>query len=415
MRPWSWLERYRRSSQRVRFHQYTRYLIYSFVLVEAMLIGVWAVAMPAGSTPWLWPAVGIGSAHVALNLLVTRSGLAHYLGLGERPVRSLAAFTLVTLAASGGGLWLIASGRLDPGLATIVSWPAMFFCGPVLLALPLRPAMALAALPPVATGVGLLAIGLPEQQRMALLISMAVGGFVFGASYRCSGWTLRVVDELDAARESQARLAVAEERLRFSRDLHDVLGRNLSVIALKSELAVQLSQRGSPSATDQMTEVQRIAQESQREIREVARGYREANLHSELEGARGVLAAAGVDCRIEDEAASVLPAPVQAALGWVVREGTTNVLRHAEAGRCTVRLRRTRDLTVLEMENDGAVPDSGQPAPGPAGVGSGLAGLRERVAVFGGTVTAGTEAGGTFRLTAAIPVHPDLARTGAER
>ena len=84
--------------------------------------------------------------------------------------------------------------------------------------------------------------------------------------------------EAERAREVETRLAVAEERLRFGRDLHDVLGRNLSVISLKSELAVQLARRGRPEAVEQMIEVQRIAQESQREVRAVVRGYREADL-----------------------------------------------------------------------------------------------------------------------------------------
>lgn len=91
---------------------------------------------------------------------------------------------------------------------------------------------------------------------------------------RLSAWTPRVMWNLREARVIQTRLAVAEERLRFGRDMHDVLGRNLAVIALKSELAVQPAQRGRPEAVDRMVEVQRIARESQQEIRELVRGYR---------------------------------------------------------------------------------------------------------------------------------------------
>src|SRR5690606_16835418 len=153
-----------------------------------------------------------------------------------------------------------------------------------------------------------------------------------------SAWLLNSVFELDEARETRARLAVAEERLRFGRDLHDVIGRNLAVMALKSELAVQLARRERPEAVEQMIEVQRIAQESQREIRDVVRGYREADLEAELAGARGVLAAAGIDCEVTGRPAG-LPPRVQSALGWVVREATTNVLRHGDATWCAVTVR----------------------------------------------------------------------------
>ncbi|PHQ50917.1 hypothetical protein BLA24_18835 [Streptomyces cinnamoneus] len=217
---------------------------------------------------------------------------------------------------------------------------------------------------------------------------------------RVSGWMLSIVWEVDAARGVQARLAVAEERLRFSRDMHDILGRNLAVIALKSELAVQLSRRATDAAAEQMAEVQRIAQESQRELREVVRGYREADLHTELVGARGVLTAAGIECRIDDAAAVELPVAVQSALAWVVREATTNVLRHADARRCAVRLRQTDGWAVLMVENNGVRADG---AASGKGSGSGLAGLRERLTELGGTLAYAYGAQSTFRVTARVP------------
>ncbi|MEU8975008.1 histidine kinase [Streptomyces monashensis] len=217
---------------------------------------------------------------------------------------------------------------------------------------------------------------------------------------RCGAWTLSVMWEADRARETEARLAVAEERLRFGRDLHDVLGRNLSVISLKSELAVQLARRGRPEAVEQMIEVQRIAQESQREVRAVVRGYREADLGAELVGAQGVLTAAGIDCAVGDRTTG-LPAEVQSALGWVVREATTNVLRHGDAGHCTLRLEMQEGRVVLTVENDGAAgtPDGGG--------GSGLAGLRERLAAVGGTLRAGRVGDDLFRLAAEVPLKQE--------
>ncbi|MBB0230170.1 sensor histidine kinase, partial [Streptomyces calidiresistens] len=237
-----------------------------------------------------------------------------------------------------------------------------------------------------------------------LLLTAVFCASFFGFTYRTSAWSLRVVDELEASRETRARLAVAEERLRFGRDMHDVLGRNLSVIALKSELAAQLARRGADAAVDQMIEVERIARESQREMRAVLRGYRDADLFAELAGARGVLEAAGTECRIEPADPRRMPElsdAVGAALGWVVREGTTNVLRHAEAARCVIAVRGRRDGTVeLEVGNDGVTvrPEGGGDR------GSGLRGLRERLAPLGGTLEAGPNGTGDgWRLVARVP------------
>ncbi|MCF3145846.1 sensor histidine kinase [Streptomyces platensis] len=239
---------------------------------------------------------------------------------------------------------------------------------------------------------------------MAFLLFFA-GIWSFGLA-RPTGWLLGVIWKLDAARSTETRLAVAEERLRFSRDLHDVMGRNLAVIALKGELAVQLARRERPEAVEQMVEVQRIAQEAQREVREVVRGYRKADLQAELAGARSILRAAGVDCRIEGEEGAQLSPEVESALGWVVREGTTNVLRHAaEVRRCAVRTRidPLRSVLVMTMENDGVThPPDGAVAGSVAG--SGLKGLRERLRPLGGSMTSGRVPNGGFRLTVELPV-----------
>jgi len=190
------------------------------------------------------------------------------------------------------------------------------------------------------------------------------------------------------------------------------------VIALKSELAVQLARRERPEAVTQMVEVQRIAHETQMEVRGVVRGYREADLQVELAGARSVLRAARVDCRVdypsEDGGGTPLPEAVRSALGWVVREGTTNVLRHADAVRCAVRVRVHAGTAVLEMENDG-VPTglrtgtgagTGAGAGTGTGEGSGLKGLRERLAALGGTLESGPGDGvGTYRLRAELPLE----------
>src|SRR5256886_11759898 len=113
-------------------------------------------------------------------------------------------------------------------------------------------------------------------------------------AFRATVWTMGVVWELDRSRQVQASLAVAEERLRFARDLHDVVGRTLSVIALKAELAAQLAKRGRDDAVDEMLEVRRIAQESLAELRAVVGGSRTADLDVGVARARSLLPSAGI-------------------------------------------------------------------------------------------------------------------------
>ena len=336
---------------------------------------------------------------------LTRPVLGHYLRRGELPPRALHP----------------AAALLALGLALILVLAALGGADPVTIRLSIG-----AALLPFGMLYGLVVPVRVFLRRSALLavLLMAVFGWIdpdptatfmvglvtaFGACFslfacRCSAWNLGVLWEAERAREMEARLAVAEERLRFGRDLHDVMGRNLAVIALKSELAVQLARRGRPEAVEQMIEVQRIAQESQREVRDVVRGYREADLGVELAGAQGVLTAAGITCEVRGEAGG-LPGEVQSALAWVVRETTTNVLRHGDAGRCSVVLRVTEGQVVLTVENDGAEAAGGQAG----GAGSGLAGLRERLRQVDGTLQAGLVGAGVFRVVAEVPLRHEYA------
>jgi two-component system sensor histidine kinase DesK len=338
----------------------------------------------------------------ALTNRLTRTALDHYLGRAELPARThRAPAVLLGLALA----LIVALAGLDAATPLAVRFtiggvvlPFALLYG---LTVPVRVFLRRSA---VFAALLTAAVGLADRDGAGLVATgaMAVFQAVFALlAGRCGAWTLAVLWEAERAREVEARLAVAEERLRFGRDLHDVLGRNLSVISLKSELAVQLARRGRPEAVEQMIEVQRIAQESQREVRAVVRGYREADLGAELAGAQGVLTAAGIACEVRAEAAG-LPPEVQSALGWVVREATTNVLRHGDADRCEVVLRVPEGHVVLTVENDGV---TGTPH---GGGGSGLAGLRERLAVVGGTLEAGAVGGDRFRLVAEVPLMQEV-------
>ncbi|KMS86917.1 MULTISPECIES: sensor histidine kinase [Streptomyces] len=335
---------------------------------------------------------------VASNRL-TRPALDHYLGRARLPADAHRAPAVLLALALALTVALSALDAADPMTVRLALGACLLPFGLLYgLTVPVRVFLRRSAvLAAVLTG----GVWLADHDTVGLLATFLMVAFqtVFSLlACRCGAWTLAVLWEAERAREAEARLAVAEERLRFGRDLHDVLGRNLSVISLKSELAVQLARRGRPEAVEQMIEVQRIAQESQREVRAVVRGYREADLGVELAGAQGVLTAAGIDCEVRAEPGG-LPAEVQSALGWVVREATTNVLRHGDAGRCAVGLSVREGRAVLTVENDGAVAADG-------GGGSGLAGLRERLAAVGGTLEAGFAGADRdrFRLVAEVPL-----------
>ena len=187
-------------------------------------------------------------------------------------------------------------------------------------------------------------------------------------SLRLSLWLAAMVRELDDARQAQAQLAVAEERLRFARDLHDVTGRDLSVIAVKAELVAQLAEREDPRAVEHGREVAQIARASLAEIRGLVRGYREADLATELRGTASLLRSAHAEVTIHGEADDI-PASHAGTAAWVLREGGTNILRHADPSTVTITL-APGGITLV---NDGA--------PGPAELhqGSGLTGMRERL------------------------------------
>lgn len=397
---------WRNRSSAAKVELYTRGSFHLFVLIEIVSFGLAGVGSAAGtsSAPVMLSLVLTVCAHAVLVGFLSSRALDWIVGRRERPVRLAVVTSVLTAAACLAVLVLRKTGHFaDSAAPTLVTGMACFATGSLVLCVRrVRRMLCVAPASAVGTGVAVLALGLPVGEALGYTVGVLLTGLFMSLACGFSGWLLTTIYELDRARELQAQLAVAEERLRFGRDLHDVMGRNLAVIALKSELAVQLARRERPEAVDQMIEVQRIARESQREVRDVVRGYREADLAVELEGARGVLSAAGMDCRIEyGAAARELPSEVQSALGWVVREATTNVLRHGDAHTCLIRLTApaapSEGPVTLLVENDGA-PET------PAGPpGSGLAGLRERLAAVDGTLLAGPAGGGLFRLRAEIP------------
>ena len=198
--------------------------------------------------------------------------------------------------------------------------------------------------------------------------------------------------DLHAAREEIARLAAVDERLRIARDMHDLLGHSLAVIALKAELAERLLATDQERAAREVAEVRDVARRSLAEIRAAVAGYRRPRLAEELARARQGLAAAGIACDYGPPPEG-MPGAVEAVLAWVIREGATNALKHSGARYCAIAFTGQAGQLGVVVEDDGRGPAGG-------GAGSGLAGLTERVRAAGGDLRIGPSRLGGFRLEA---------------
>ncbi|MFI0223512.1 sensor histidine kinase [Streptomyces lydicus] len=187
------------------------------------------------------------------------------------------------------------------------------------------------------------------------------------------------------ARAEVARLASEAERARIARDLHDLLGHSLTAITVKSGLARRLAASEGSHALPEISEVETLTRQALADVRAAVSGYREVTLVNELARGRELLRASGIMADLPT-ATDVVDVSQQELFGWVVREGLTNVVRHARASRCTV------TLSALEVE----VRDDGVGSPAPDG--NGLSGLRERVSAAGGRVQAGPVSPRGWRL-----------------
>jgi two-component system, NarL family, sensor histidine kinase DesK len=239
-------------------------------------------------------------------------------------------------------------------------------------------------------------LGLGPGGRLSEFVNGVALTFFLGLMMWFYRRAMMLVTELRRARADLARLAVAEERLRFARDLHDLLGHSLTTIALKSQLARRLAEPGSPVAVE-MADIESVTHQALAEVRDAVTGYRARSLAEELDAARATLAVAGIDVRMCLDS-TPLPATLDSLLGWVVREGTTNVLRHSGASTCEFRL--SRNDTTVSL----AVDDNGVGTHGGAHTGHGLAGLAERLTNAGGHLDSGPAPGRGFHLAARLPL-----------
>ena len=285
---------------------------------------------------------------------------------------------------------------------------------------PILIALALGALMCVAIGVDgltsapdlavMLVIWLPN--RYGWLVGVGVGLIAYALSATVPGWgqqpgvlfgtciaTLAVwgisqamsrAIQVAQMREENAELAIQEERNRFARDLHDILGHSLTVVTVKAELAGRLIDVDPSRAKAEIADLERLARDALADVRRAVSGYREITLPGELARARSALEAAGI-CATLPNSTDEVPSDLRELFAWTVREGVTNVLRHSGAENCEV------VLTPAAVE----VRDNGRGADQPS-IGHGLIGLRERAAELGAVLTTRTLTPG-FSLKVSLP------------
>jgi two-component system sensor histidine kinase DesK len=226
--------------------------------------------------------------------------------------------------------------------------------------------------------------------RVALVLPALL---LFGGGAMALRYLLNVLNELRAARAEIAQQAADRERARIARDLHDLLGHNLSLITLKGELATRLLPEGT-TGSNEVKEMVVLSREALRQVRDAVSGYRQPTLATELRAAQIALTAAGVEVDVS-QGVGALDRESEAVLGWVIREATTNVIRHSGAKHCQIKLCETDSQLQVEVLNDGW-----RVVQAPAG--NGLRGLEERLASIGGTLEASPLPDAGFRLRATI-------------
>ncbi|PPG60501.1 sensor histidine kinase [Rathayibacter sp. AY1D2] len=362
----------------------------SFVVI---VLAVWSVAvLSAEAEEWRKGAYFLGAA--AWVAVFSPTALAYRRADREGPVRLRAAPTLVfCLGVAAAALTGTAAGSLALGLSLAATLVAV---------LPWQSGVRLRVM--VLCTIVLAVAAVLEQTRAAPDASAALSTLLLFATLLpltvvSALWWWDIVRELDRARAAEGRLAAAQERLLLAGDVHDLQGHHLQVIALQLELAERLLGSDPEAALEQLRAAQRSVDGARTGTRELATRFRSVPLVDELANAADLLRSAGLRVELEvDPAASHAPAET---LGPVVRETTTNILKHGGGSSARLRLAREQDEWRFEAVNDLA-PDAEEAD----GTGSGVLGMAERVERAGGTLRAGAVRR-SFELDARLPVGSD--------
>lgn len=226
-----------------------------------------------------------------------------------------------------------------------------------------------------------------------LVISIAVG---LGNAWFSDDEAKRLA--IDQSQEEIRRLAATAERERIARDLHDLLGHTLTLITVKAELAAKLAERDMRDAAREIRELEAVSRDALRHVREAVGGYRSGGLAGEMAIARIALSAAKVEIRAELSTSHPCPPAHDDLFALVLREAVTNVVRHAAAHHCSVKLACDGVRTSLSIHDDG----SG----GRIRAGNGIKGMRERLELMRGTLDIESDERGT-RVMATLPLPQD--------
>ncbi|MFB7939677.1 sensor histidine kinase [Streptomyces sp. NPDC004779] len=247
-----------------------------------------------------------------------------------------------------------------------------------------------------------LKLGTPLASMTYFTLSALLTGLVIYGLSRLND----LVHEVHAARGELARMAVSQERLRFARDLHDLLGYSLSAITLKSELVLRLVPGRPDRARQEIASILEVSRRALADVRLVARGYRDMSLAAEAQSAAEILNSAEIRAEVNVDCSHLHPL-VDTVLATALREGVTNILRHSKVQTCAIIARSEGDTVSLTLVNDG-VPEQAGGAPAHYGDSGGLGNLSVRLTSIGGRFEAGVRPDGRFQLKAVAPITLQL-------
>ena len=414
--------RMRRGEGTTRLRAYTLWSMYALLALWPPGLALSYARAPA-YTSWTLPFLVCQTAEVVACGIVL-----HHLAACEIDGVPVPRWCLALLAVTAVAGTATAVGALPPGTMSLSHPTAELIVAigaPLCVLAPLLSTgrvvlLGLASTGAVAAGTALAHRLVPDPQApptgAIVLGGLVPTSFMLVVMPMAVRWSFAILSSVRAQEDldlMQADLAVAQERLRIARDLHDVFGRTLTAVAVKSELAAALADtERAPRAAAESRRVRALADDALKEVRAVLAEYRRPDLATELAGAHSLLAAAGIATRTIGETS--VPAWAAEPLALALREAATNVVRHSEARSCTIRVTLDGDGAALAVVNDGArapaapadPADPRDPADpgGPAqeAPSSGLAGLSARIGAVGGVLVAHRE-GDVFTVTARVP------------